>query len=415
MALQEDRKRRRIAVIGAGTSGYLTVLYFCTKYPQYDIEWLYPEDNVTIGVGEGTVPEVTEFFQDLGISFKDIIETVGGSLKLGVKFENFAEEDFFHPFGKTDEDAAALEYIMKNDFIPDNIEDWNDISFHFNVGNLAPFLDKWFERFNNLTITRKTVKSVAEVDCDWFIDCTGFKRAFVNKYYQDNILSIDDSVPNNAAYVFRTDIPDNKRTTYTTCIGMDYGWIWNIPLKDQIGIGYVHDSKYDVKEDFIRYIRRTLNIEPDPKQIRKVNMVTGRNKHHYKSLGKKHLVSIGLSSSFIEPMEATGLYLTVFGIKQLDELMHGNITGDVYDNMINREFDTIVDFIVAHYKFSHHNNEYWNSYKNTHISLYKENNIFPRRSWNYILRKNKPLLSVEKMLKLRHGKPYKEWLNEKYT
>ena len=63
-----------IAVIGAGTSGYLSVLYFCTRYPEYNITWIYPEDNVTIGVGESTVPQVAEFLEDLGITPKEIIK-----------------------------------------------------------------------------------------------------------------------------------------------------------------------------------------------------------------------------------------------------------------------------------------------------------------------------------------------------
>jgi hypothetical protein len=142
-----------IAVIGAGTSGYLSVLYFCTRYPEYNITWIYPEDNVTIGVGESTVPQVAEFLEDLGITPKEIINDIGGSLKLGIKFEDFVTTDYFHPFGIEDDEAALVEYIMKHNKIPDDIMSY-DISFHFNVANLAKFLDNWFKRFDNLTIER---------------------------------------------------------------------------------------------------------------------------------------------------------------------------------------------------------------------------------------------------------------------
>jgi len=402
---------KTIAIVGAGTSGYLTVLYFCTKYPQYKIKWIYPEHNETIGVGEGTVPQVTEFLNELGITFKHIINDVGGSLKLGIKLENFLSHDFFHPFGGPDTEAAEIVYIMENNKIPENIESY-DISFHFSVANFAKFLDKWFERFNNLTIERQTVHSVEEINCDWLIDCTGFKKAFVNKYYDDNFVSIESLVPNNKALVYRTAIPEHKRVAYTTCKAMKYGWIWNIPLKDEIGIGYVHQDKFEVKEEFINYLEDEGFGRPD---VREVNMITGRNKNHYKDLGNKKIVSVGLSSAFIEPLEATGLYFTAFSIRKLDQLIHNDITSEEYNDSLNLEFDVTIDFIIAHYKFSHHNNDYWNHYKNIPIKLYQPNAAFPERSWGYILQdKSKiPTISFDQISKFEKSGTYTQWL-EKY-
>ena len=343
----------------------------------------------------------------------DIISEMRGSLKLGVKFEMFAQDNFYHPFGHSDKDAAEIEYIMHNDKIPDNIEYYSDLAAHFSVAELAKFLDNYFKKFDNLTITRKILEYQDQVECDWLIDCTGFKRAFVNKYYDDNFVSIQDKIPNDRALVFRTKIPDDMRLPYTTCIGMQHGWVWNIPLKDEIGIGYVHQSKYDVHDEFLDYIQEK-GFKATKENIREVNMVTGRNKHHYKEMPDKQIVSIGLSSSFIEPMEATGLYMTVFGIRQLDLLMNGHITPIEYETAVNHEFDTIVEFIVAHYKYSTRTGEYWDQYKDVPCTVYTTNNLFPTRSWTYILRLNKPKIIAEKIVKLRHGKQYKEWLNEKY-
>lgn len=397
---------KKISIVGAGTSGYLSVLYFCTKYPEYDITWIYPEDNVTIGVGEGTVPQVTEFLNDLGITYKHVIKDMGGSLKLGVKFENFRPENIVHPFGRLEDEAAQIEYMIKYDKIPTNIESL-DISYHFSVEQLAKFLDKWFIKFNNLKIERRLVNSVDEVDCEWLIDCTGFKRAFVSNYFKDNLESISDRVPNNAALVYRTTIPEHKRNAYTTCIGMNHGWVWNIPLRDEIGIGYVYNDKYNVKEEFLDYLDREGFGRPE---VRNVKMITGRNRHHYKDLGKKKIVSIGLSSAFIEPIEATGLYLTTYAIQELDRLMHYGINEEQFNNRINHEFDVIIDFIVAHYKYSHHSNDYWSFYKNINIQLHRDNHIFPQRSWDYILQNSTPKINDNEINKLQNQLDYAEWL-----
>jgi tryptophan halogenase len=402
---------KTIAVVGAGSSGYLTVLYFCTKYPEYKINWIYPENNQPIGVGEGTVPQLLSFFKDMGIPLRTIIEEIGGSLKLGIKFENFKQETFYHPFGGPIEEKFELAYMMEHNRVPDNIENY-DIAFHFSVATLAKFLDKWFKKFNNLTIERRTVPTVDEIDCDWIVDCTGFKRTFVNQYYNDNFKSIAHLIPNNKALVYRTAIPEHKRFAYTTCIGMKHGWIWNIPLKDEIGIGYVYSDEYDVKEEFLDYLEQEGFGRPE---LREVPMVTGRNKKHCVNLGNKQLVAVGLSSAFIEPLESTGLKFTFDGIKWLDELIRGDITHEQYDEHVNYEFDVTLDFIIAHYKYSHHTNEYWSFFKNTPIELYRRNKTFFQGSWAYILQDSailSQLSSDEKYriaVKHKTGNTYSSW------
>jgi len=402
---------KTIAVVGAGSSGYLTVLYFCTKYPEYKVTWIYPENNQPIGVGEGTVPQLLSFFKDSGISLRNLIEDIGGSLKLGIKFENFRPNTIYNPFGGPPAEKFELAYMIEHDKIPDNIEDY-DIAIHISVAKLSKFLDKWFERFENLAIERRTVESVDEVDCDWLIDCTGFKKTFVNRYHADNFKSIDHLISNNKALVYRTTIPEHKRVGYTTCIGMKHGWVWNIPLKDEIGIGYVHSDQYDVKEEFLDYLEREGFGRPE---LREVPMLTGRNKRHCVDLGNKKIIAVGLSSAFIEPLEATGLKFTLDGIKCLEKLILGNITIDQYDEYINREFDITLDFIIAHYKFSHHSNDYWSAFKDIPIELYSRNSTFFIGSWAYILQENtvfpEPSLEEKNNIKAKHkdDKTYAEW------
>ena len=321
-----------------------------------------------------------------------------GGLKLGIKFENFYNGDHYHPFGNTDAEAAEIEYMMKNNKVPTDILDYKDISGHFDVGTLAKYLDSIFETYDNLTITRKTIQDF-NLPHDWIVDCTGFSKKDVTL-----------NIPNNSALVYRTDKPINQYP-YTTCRAMDYGWCWNIPLRFKTSVGYVHDDKHNVQEEFIKYLKEHFGIDADPKDIRKVDMITGRKSKHVNN----NIISVGLASSFIEPIESTGLYLTIFGIRNALNVIQRNITAKEYDDLINEEFDAVADFIVAHYKFSTNSNEYWDRYKNLDCNLYRTNNLFPIRSWNYILQKDFPKIDAKGILKLRNGKTYKDWLNEKYT
>ena len=42
MALQKNRIKDGITIVGAGTTGYLTTLYLCKNYPELKITWIYP-------------------------------------------------------------------------------------------------------------------------------------------------------------------------------------------------------------------------------------------------------------------------------------------------------------------------------------------------------------------------------------
>ena len=414
MALQEDRIRNGIAVIGAGTSGYLTVLFLCKNYPNTQIRWIYPKINNPIGVGEATVPEVTTFLNDLGISTKTIINELNGSLKLGIKFVDFYQkgESFNHPFGADAFESFNINYMMDTNTVPDNILEYKEIATHFDVRELMAYLDKLLPTFKNLTIVRDTVDDCAELSEDTVVDCTGFKRSLLNKYIPDNFTSITYKIPNNGAFVYRAPYKSSEqKVPYTTCKAMDYGWCWHISLGDKMSVGYVHDNKYDVKEEYIKHLE-SLFGEVDVDQINYVPMITGRNKQHIYEGTRQTIIAVGLSSFFIEPLESTGLYLVQYGIKCLDKYLKEKIDAQYYSEEYNNEFDVILDFIIAHYKFSARDNEYWNQYKNIDIKLYRENNIFPILSWDYILRgfkmsNYKPMMD-RSFFAVRQGKKYNE-------
>ena len=146
-------------------------------------------------------------------------------------------------------------------------------------------------------------------------------------------------------------------------------------------------------------------------------MKIGRNKAHLVD----NVVCIGLSSCFIEPLESTGLYLIVTSIELLGKYINSEITSIEFNNAINDEFDTILNFILAHYKYTQNDNNYWNFYKDLQVDNFKENNIFPCTSWEYILdgmdqyTKNTERLPIREMLHLLKQSTYNEWLdNEKY-
>lgn len=423
MALQEDRNIRRITIVGGGTTGCLTALHLTKTYPDKQITWIYPEDNDPIGVGEAIVPDVSNFLNNLGVSHDAIIRECNGSLKLGLRFENFNgnEDVFTFPFGGGVMDnkfnTTSIDHMMRTGNVPEDVFDYPDISTHFRAIDVLTFLNKTISKYSNITVERRTVTDKSELDgkYDLLIDATGFKRNL--SYRPDNFLSLLDKIPNNTAFVFRHPYTDEKtqKMPYTTIRAMEYGWMWHIPLGDQLALGYVHDNKFDVKQEFIDFIKSKMGIDPDIAKIGTVKMITGRNKIHL----AENVMAIGLASAFIEPLESTGLYLVTSSVRKLSRYLDGEITQDEYNEEVNKDFDAVVDFIIAHYKYSKRSNAYWDHYKNVDIVPYRPIDIFPQQSWDFILsgflddvkRPQEPLAPLE-LIKIQRSKPYYEWYKD---
>lgn len=415
----------RITVVGGGTSGYLAVFYLCKRYPDNHVTWIYPKDNNTIGVGEALVPNVSHFLNYIGITHADIIKHCNGTLKLGIKFEGFNEDgsSFTFPFGVGEVNGyntSSVDRIMSTEMIPYNIYDYPDISTHCRTTETLAYLDTLVTQFSNLTIERKTVV-VEELagTYDLLIDSTGFSRQLTKR--PNNFKSIGDKIPNNRALAYRhkyTD-PSFQLKPYSTFTAMDHGWIWNIPLGDQLAMGYVHWDKFDVKEEFIDYIQRKMHIRIDPNDIVNIPMTTGRNIVHLEN----NIVPIGLASAFIEPLESTGLYLIVTQILKLCEYIDGDITADQYNQQINDSYDRITNFIAAHYRYSKRSNEYWDFYKNVQVDNFETMDIFPQQAWEYILsgfdtgvKRPQDTINPRELFDISKGTKYYKWLeNERNT
>lgn len=420
MALQENRNIRRIAIVGAGTSGYLTAFYLAKQYPDKEIVWTYPEENSPIGVGEALIPDVSHFLNDLGISHADIIKHCNGTLKLGIMFDGFNQvgEQFTFPFGigQTDKyNSSSLDRMMSINKVPDNIYEYKDISVHFRASDILKYMDTLVGQFKNLIIIRKDATVDDVTGFDLVIDSTGFKKLLTN--WDDNFVEISDKVPNNKALVFRHPYTDkqNQCVPYSIFKAANSGWIWNIPLGDQLAVGYVHCDKFDVMDEFIEYIQHKFHLTVDRNKIGTVRMRTGRNKVHMKD----NVVAIGLCSAFIEPIESTGLYLTTSALKRITSYIDGNLTEQEYNQQTNDEFDGVMNFIIAHYKYSKRSNEYWDLYKNVPVEDWKEIDIFPAEAWDYVLSgfrsdvtRPKDAVNPQELIDIQRGKEFYKWLED---
>lgn len=349
----------------------------------------------------------------------DIIRHCNGTLKLGIVFDGFNRpgEQFDFPFGLGEPlpyNATSTRRMMKTEKVSENILNYPDTSTHFRSTELLNYLDTQVHNLKNVTIKRQTaVLEEIENTYDFLIDCTGLNSKF--SHIPDNYFDISHIIPNNCALVYRHAYTNRAEQCkpYSIFKAMNYGWVWNIPLGDQLAMGYVHSDKFDVMSEFIQAIKEKLNVDVTEKDIRRVKFSTGRCKIHLKN----NVVRVGLASGFIEPIESTGIYLVTSALEKITRYLDGEITENDYNNQVNKNYDDIINFVVAHYKYSKRENEYWNHYKNIPVERYRETEIFPVEAWDYILsgfddgiKTPSDQMDPTEIIKIQKGTNYIEWL-----
>lgn len=390
-----------IAIVGAGTAGYLAALYLLKNFPKLKVNWYYPFSSKGIGVGEGTSPDVQDFLEKLGIDIDTIIKDADGVLKLGVIFQGFTGGDkSVDEYGNFFGDIPKARFLFKNKKV---VIDKNDIrkdvlpsyASHMDTYKLQTIIDKMLVNEKRLCRFDKNIENIMDLQENLVLDATGFSKDLC--LLDDNFKTIFDKIQNDTAYVIKHKYTDKKKQKipYTVATVMDDGWVWKIPLKEEISMGYVCRKKENSKEMFINHLTNFLGIEVDGGLVREIPMECGRNEHHiYKNDGKV-IFHVGLGSMFIEPLEATGLLFVIKAIEELEKYMNGDANISEVNSRLNGMYDKVVDFICAHYKYNEKSSSYWKKAGAIKLDIggimkeveeQSELNYFPGEvSWNQIL------------------------------
>lgn len=407
---------KKIVIIGGGTSGWVTTLNFLKFTDNPQIINISSNEIPIIGVGEsttGTMVDLIRNKRNVQIDELDFIKKTNSTFKYGIWHRDWQKqgESFISPLGdefinETGEPNANYDYyriyhVAKNnmpyqqtqaDFIKNNKMLFLDvpnvdkyfgvdnglIDFHnthvayhldtFEVGNYIKeqvLENKEVTHYDDLVsnvvrdengyVKKLILKSGKEVEGDLFVDCTGFFRLLIN----DNNEFIDwsDNLLTNRAIAFPT--KDYEVTNYTTAQARQYGWEWNIPLQHRMGRGYVFNDRMisvDQAVDEISKIYGEIDVVND------VKFTPGRMKNAW----TKNVLSVGLSTGFVEPLEATAIHMSIVQVDlflknyysdHLDftkESQHKN-----YNRAIGDTWDDIRDFIVAHYINTRQDTDFW--------------------------------------------------------
>ena len=160
-------------------------------------------------------------------------------------------------------------------------------------------------------ISRVNCKDGQCLSADFFVDCSGFQSLLMQKTLQVEFTSFKENLFNDAAVVLPTNAPDTYPVE-TKSTALNYGWAWQIPLRQRMGNGYVYSTDYTDADSAETEFRQHLHMLDSDVEARHLSMKVGRvNKHWY-----KNCLAVGLSQGFIEPLEATAIALSYNTISQ---------------------------------------------------------------------------------------------------
>jgi tryptophan halogenase len=454
---------KNIIILGGGSSGWLCALFCERFFPEHTITVIEDSKTGIIGVGESTTPSLIDILNFVGIETTDLIKHCGATIKNGVKFTNWNNDgksycngfnpipnlDIFStssknyytdktiiwpshkPFSAIAEmakgknlDEIHFSAIMANsNKIPIDLKTENQFAsyaLHFDARQFANYLKKiGIQRNINLidgTVVESHlyengfVKSLVledsrEVYCDFVFDCSGFARIFVEKTYNSKFTSFKDYLPVKKAIPF---FIENIGVTpsYTEAISMKAGWLWKTPVADRFGCGYVYDSDYISDDEAYDETCKLVGQEI------KINKTISFESGYFDTPWNKNTLSIGLSSGFLEPLEATSIWITVISLHLLIECVSGLVYRDEksikeYNELFKKKVESILALVRLHYHTKRCDTPFWKEffYKNKTPKMLEEileiynyrlpsliesstYNAFPTHSWYNVVAGN---------------------------
>lgn len=410
-----------ITIVGGGTSGWITACYLARFFSQsmrrgeFSITLIESPNIGIIGVGESTARPIADLLRIIGVKESDFIKRCNASFKLGGYFTNWETDKdgkpltWVNPFySQTDIRGINPAYLyaayamnegggpLEEDFTeaisvcpalirahkgprPLDSKDYETevpYSYHMDAIELAKILmeqgktlgvKQILDDVDHVQLDEKgyvrelTLRKHGAHPIEFIIDATGFAGVIIGKAMGEPFEPYDKYLLNDRAAVAQLPHEDPTRIEPTSrATGMNAGWSFRVPLYNRVGTGYIYSSQFTSDDEAIEEFKSfsgPLAANAEPRVIR---MRIGKVRRSW----VKNCLAIGLSSGFVEPLEATAIYSVQVALKwfynYFPDTSYNPAVIDRYNQLIDGLYKEIVEFIcLLFYLSNREDTPYW--------------------------------------------------------
>jgi flavin-dependent dehydrogenase len=417
----------KIVIVGGGTAGWMAACMAANlnkllkndgTSKQYDVTVIESSNIPIIGAGEGStgllMEYITKKFKKLGVNEIDFLYETESTLKLGIRFKDWdgIGTEYLSPIQPTFSsnynvdldllsfvmyghyaDSSPAGYLMHNglsSFYTTKNKTTGTHSYHFDAHKVGKYLkkialqnsikhiDAEITDVNINTITGNCesvrLKETNElITADLWIDCSGFARILSNKV-NSGWVSYKDYLPVNSALPYLHKYQkDEDIKLETLAWAQPNGWMWQIPTQERYGCGYVYCDYFTNADGALKELEQTTGRKIEP--LRQMKFDVGR----LENVWSKNVVAIGLSSGFLEPLQATSIHSSIVQCELLfnnclyyDKEKTMNPTSMIrYNEFVAHMFDDFRDLLQIHYMTKRNDSDFWKFVRNELVKTEK--------------------------------------------
>lgn len=398
----------RVVIVGGGTAGWLAALMLgdSARRGGLPLALTVVESSriPTIGVGEGTTAVFRQILQHFGFSEAEFVRETGATIKFGIRHRDWRRKGVSYDgpiddphrvvaapsagswldvysvaAGRPVADTHLFRWLMDRGKSPYAVGRDGRLlpagpfhhAFHFDQARVGAWLRRkatGVERIDAEVsgarrdsdtgdIAALVTTEGREIDGDFFIDCTGFRRRLIAGEMGAGWISYADILPVNRAMPFWLDLGETDEIApYTLAWAQDAGWMWSIPTQERYGCGYVYSDAFLTPEQAQAEIEARLGRPIEPRADIRID--SGRLDRAWVG----NCLALGLASSFLEPLEATSIHGTIVQLMIFSQFhLRGRTDAgrDAYNAAVARQVDDFRDFINLHYVSERADTPFW--------------------------------------------------------
>lgn len=399
-----------LVIVGGGTAGWLAAMLLSDvarrKGWGSTITVIESSKIGTIGVGEGSTAVFRQMLHHFRLSEDEFLRETGATIKYGIRHRDWRRvghaydgpiddpalvagglplDTYAVAAGRSVGEAHLFQHLMAANRAPVARKGDRTIAagpfhhaYHFDQALVGQWLRKKAQGIALIDdevkgvetgpdgITALQLGSGQRVTGDLFIDATGFRRALITALGGDWV-SYAGLLPVNRAMPFWVDLKDGQEIPpMTVAWAQKNGWIWQIPTQDRFGMGYVYSDAHTTPEAAQVEVEQALGHPIEPR--RDIRIEAGRLRQVW--IG--NCIAIGLSSSFLEPLEATSIHGTIVQLLMLAEWLAEPDGRDRHNAAVARQVDDFRDFIRFHYVTERRDSAFWRDVAASHPDQVKD-------------------------------------------